>query len=681
MFRKLHPSLTLLFSIVIFIFFSIYYSLGVSPSVFSADSGEFLTAIISKGIPHPPSYPLYVILGIILSYIPVPFSLAFKIGLLSSFLVSGSIAIMFVFSDKITKSYLSSLVAVATYGFLYPILIYGRVAEVFSLVSFFASVLILSSYIFFEKLKSKRINSKSIFWFSFIFGLSLTAHQIFLLFIPSFFLLFLPFRNLIFKKAKNVFFMLSGFILGFSIYIYVPIAASFKPFINWDNAINFPNFFRLITKADYGGTFNLSAVFTFADIKQRILQMWSELNFFYIDWTLLGVILLILGIIAFKKINFKFWVFMFSLLIITGPFFAFYAIMPLMSSFTLGIFERFLLLPYVVATPFLAFGLTLICREIGILFNKTNVKLLSKMIFLLPIIFLVLPLKIAIRNFDRTNFSNFYLGNKFGEDILKSAEPNSIVILEGDAELFNTWYVYLSKIQYRTMKLKLIPVDLLPSEGFIQSLQINYPELLFPKKRDRLVDWANFTAERYHKKYKIYSTNRFITEKESFRWIPSGMLWQLTDKPIATSSVKFRSIKLLSEFDKGLDVKEGLKENFLVSDIIQKYGLAHAGFADFLLDQKLYPDAEKEFRIALKLAPFVYNLHYNLGTTLSVLGKCEEAEKEILIYRKMSYDDEKSLTALVVNAKDCFKSKTREIKYKGTLEEFKKNKSIKLRDL
>src|SRR3972149_8231588 len=82
-------------SLLIFGVTLVIYIKNLSPSVYAGDSGDLISAIITRGVPHPSGYPLYTILGIIFSNIPFDIPIAWKIGLLSSILSSLSAVIAF----------------------------------------------------------------------------------------------------------------------------------------------------------------------------------------------------------------------------------------------------------------------------------------------------------------------------------------------------------------------------------------------------------------------------------------------------------------------------------------------------------------------------------------------------------------------------------------------------------
>jgi hypothetical protein len=81
--HKIGALATTLFSLVV-------YLLTVAPTVTFWDAGEFMAAAYSMGVPHAPGTPLFVLLGRVLSLLPLGLSTAFKMNLLS--VLSGAVA-------------------------------------------------------------------------------------------------------------------------------------------------------------------------------------------------------------------------------------------------------------------------------------------------------------------------------------------------------------------------------------------------------------------------------------------------------------------------------------------------------------------------------------------------------------------------------------------------------------
>ena len=69
------------------------YLLTLAPDLtwanFGTDGGELITAAVTLGIPHPPGYPTYVLLGKLISFIPIG-TMAYRFNLFSAVCVAGA---------------------------------------------------------------------------------------------------------------------------------------------------------------------------------------------------------------------------------------------------------------------------------------------------------------------------------------------------------------------------------------------------------------------------------------------------------------------------------------------------------------------------------------------------------------------------------------------------------------
>jgi len=72
----------------------IVYLFTLAPTVTDEDSGDLITSCYILGIPHPPGYPLYTILGKLFTYIPFR-SIAWRVNLMSAFFASLSVSLFF----------------------------------------------------------------------------------------------------------------------------------------------------------------------------------------------------------------------------------------------------------------------------------------------------------------------------------------------------------------------------------------------------------------------------------------------------------------------------------------------------------------------------------------------------------------------------------------------------------
>jgi hypothetical protein len=78
------PGLTTLCALLV-------YVLTLAPDLtwanFGTDGGELITAAVTLGVPHPPGYPTYVLLGKLISLIPMG-TVAYRFNLFSAVCVS-----------------------------------------------------------------------------------------------------------------------------------------------------------------------------------------------------------------------------------------------------------------------------------------------------------------------------------------------------------------------------------------------------------------------------------------------------------------------------------------------------------------------------------------------------------------------------------------------------------------
>ncbi len=243
-----------LLPIGLFFFFLILYVHNLSRSVYGGDVGDLLTASFVGGVAHPPGYPLFTLLGYILTrhtIFPTP---AFAVGLISAFSGAFGVVLFFLITKKLTGKTLAPFIGALILGFSYLFWFYSEIAEVFALNSFFV-LLLIYLYICYNEHPTQKI--RNIIFFT--FGLALTNHHTIIFLFPSLLILlfrkkYLSLRN-IGGKIKDVFISIIFFLLGFLPYLYVPFAAARKTVVNWDNVHDIPSFFHLLLRQDYG-TFN-----------------------------------------------------------------------------------------------------------------------------------------------------------------------------------------------------------------------------------------------------------------------------------------------------------------------------------------------------------------------------------------------------------------------------------------
>src|SRR5438034_10619346 len=83
-------------------FWLVIYLFTVSPTVNFIDSGELITALHEPGVVHPPGYPLYTLLGYVVSHL-LWGEVAWRVNALSAFFGALAVGAMFLFLVEVTN--------------------------------------------------------------------------------------------------------------------------------------------------------------------------------------------------------------------------------------------------------------------------------------------------------------------------------------------------------------------------------------------------------------------------------------------------------------------------------------------------------------------------------------------------------------------------------------------------
>jgi hypothetical protein len=93
-----------------FVFSTLAFLHFMAPEVTLEDSGELVTGAFTFGVPHPPGYPLWALLGYIWSHVVVPFgNPAWRIGTMSAVTGGLTVGILTLMMTRSTRVLLHSL--------------------------------------------------------------------------------------------------------------------------------------------------------------------------------------------------------------------------------------------------------------------------------------------------------------------------------------------------------------------------------------------------------------------------------------------------------------------------------------------------------------------------------------------------------------------------------------------
>jgi len=526
-------------SLPLFLLVFIIYLFTLSPAVNFEDSGEFITSIHTMSIAHPPGYPLYLLLGKLFSFLPIK-SIEFRVNLMSAFFAALSAVILYMLLVRIFSVLKEKLNIIPAFIVLFYFLsstLWGisLVAEVYTLNLFLTSLLLLLIEIIFIEKNSK---TKYHYLFFYLLGIGVGNHHTIIFIGLLYGVFFIKNKTYLTLGKQNYIKFLLLFLLGASLYIYLPIRAMAHPTINWGNPSDMKKFLAVLPL----GTF-LKHILTVNPVYELFKGMDTKFNINYIPGVIIMGLILYFIYFGIKKLKNKNLRLFFILLFCLYSFFiVFLANAPEDKLFTLKVF----FIPAWFSFYFILFY--------GIL--KT-LKKYSLYFFPLFALFLFLVnLKFQKRN-------NYYYTRDYALNILNNLSYQSILFTLKDNETFPIWD--MKYVRYKRPDIYAINLVLLSEQWYLDYLNLYYPDLKiglnkmqgqFNKKHIRQRFLHSIIMANQDKG--VYFTSKDNTmEYNKFIEVPldlksSGLLYKLNYIPLA-SDVRYDFDNLIDDYFKFLN--------------------------------------------------------------------------------------------------------------------------------
>jgi hypothetical protein len=125
--------------------FLILYLRTLCPTVYLGDTGDFCTAFVTGGVPHPPGYPLFSLLGrAALALVPCG-EPAFRIGCTVAAAAAAAVAVVYLLARELGCSPWSAAIGAANYGTGYTFWSQATRVEVYALHILLTALLLLAT--------------------------------------------------------------------------------------------------------------------------------------------------------------------------------------------------------------------------------------------------------------------------------------------------------------------------------------------------------------------------------------------------------------------------------------------------------------------------------------------------------------------------------------------------------
>jgi tetratricopeptide (TPR) repeat protein len=442
----------LMIGLILFVVALAMYMVTLAPTILWNDSGELISAAATLGIAHPTGYPLFVLVGKFFSLLPIG-TVAYRLNIMSAFFSALSVLMVFFIVSRLTRKIFVAVVSSLALAFSYTFWDQATFAEVYPLHVFLFSAIILLLLEWDEKQKNTQIYSVA-----FLSGLSLCNHLLSLLLLPPiiYFVLIKEHQKWLDIKLRKsiinfkvVLILALLFLLGLSLYVYLPLRSLQHPPVDWGKPDNLVNFVRHITGREFG-----YKMLDFSLIPNQVAVQ-AE-NLFIKQFQIVLGLVGLFGFIVLLKKNFRIGVFF----IIFMCFHLFFAL-----SYKIEDILYYYLPFYLIFSVFIGIGLSDMCDRI--IKNKTRKRWV-------PLFFAVcfgLVLLLILINFSITTKKGQYFPYDYARNIVRDLDENSVIFTRGDVDLFPIMYYTL--IENTSKKITMIDTVLLSKPWYVDELREN----------------------------------------------------------------------------------------------------------------------------------------------------------------------------------------------------------------
>jgi tetratricopeptide (TPR) repeat protein len=529
------------------------YTWTLAPTVTLIDSGELIVVAHSLGVAHPPGFPLWVMLAHLISLFPFG-NIAARINSSSALFAALACAILTLivaelsvaastlsdsrqrgrgniarlqkaasrnktgaaaFSDRLLVL-APALTAGLVMAFSKTLWSYATVTEVYALNT------LLLFIIFFLMLRwryrtmawkaiapsgstrpkaSGTSQDSLLLVAAFLFGLALGVHHVTIaLTLPA--LGWIVYRTegwAFFKSRRLVFAALVSGAAFVAVYLYLPLAASRAPLINWGNPHSGQAIWWHITGRQYQGFLSFAPSIVAQQFVTFVKILSREFGF---PWMPAGLALALAGLASsFKRERTIFW---FIVLIVVSnlAYTLSYEIAEDKDAYCLPIFAAFAIAAGIGVREFIQFLLSRSLRPPQILLGAAAAMLLT------------VSLTLAA-NWPYNNRRHYFIAEDYVGNILETIKPNGL-LLTLDWQVASPFF-YVQEIEARRRDVKVLDVNLLRRSWYFGYLRQTHPDLI-ERSQDK-IDAYVAELKQWEDNPAAYANNARLTSRIASKFV------------------------------------------------------------------------------------------------------------------------------------------------------------------
>jgi hypothetical protein len=446
----------------------IVYLATLCPSVGGLDSGELTVVAATRGVAHPPGYPLYTLLAHVFSLFPAG-EVAWRVNVFSAACDAFAAALLCSAAARLTAAVWPAMAAGWLFSLSPLVWRYALVAEVFALNNLFVALLFYVAVRFAGT--EKQDDAERFRWFAagaLVFALALGNHLTIVFFGAPLFLW--AAAELDWRRApkKRLPILLGVVIAGLLPYLALRFPGSRTPLTAWGDTSTIDGFISHVLRSEYG-TFQLATadIGSSVDLTRSIYEYLAQ-----VPRELLGIgaIAAAFGLIEARRPSR--WR---GLVVATVVSFALYLVifqklanLSLSDPFMRGIYVRFWQLPNLLLCIFAALGIEATVRRIAPRFRTAVAGAIAVTVF---------GGQVALNAASESQRGNDTIAT-YGKDLLRSLPEGALLLSVGDHN-YNA-IRYVQAIDGFRRDVTVVDLRLIRAPWMNEMLRSTYPELVVP---------------------------------------------------------------------------------------------------------------------------------------------------------------------------------------------------------
>ena len=441
------------------------YCATMAPGLTFIDSGELATVAATLGIAHPTGYPLFTLVGHLVSLLPLGAEPVQRLNVMTAVFCAVGVAIftglVHFLLTKTARKETDNRSALSASGCAGLLLAFSETywsqatsVEVYAL----HALLVISVLLVFLRANDGHAESLWLL-FAFLLGLSFTNHMTTILLAPAFLYYYLSQHWRSRRSWMQIVRMSPAFLLGLSVYLYLPLRASENPVMDWGRPVTVERFLWHWSGKQYRS-------WIFSSMEAAGKQLSYFLSTFPPEFVYLGGILALIGIVRLWKSDRR--LFIFTVLL-------FLTCIGYSINYDIHDIDSYFLLAYITTALWAGWGALAVIEVVssrGMLRRATPV--------LLPALCALIPVLVL---YPRQNDRQNYLVEDYTKNMFASLDSNAVVLsYQWDYWVSASYYDQL--VRGERVDVTVIDKELLRRSWYFNQLAVRYPWLVARSQKE-----------------------------------------------------------------------------------------------------------------------------------------------------------------------------------------------------